>query len=123
MNDESASYQLPAWQVNVPEFGTVAKWVVGSIAAWIVLDAILDPADYYNYDLVEGRKVVYKGQTNCPERRLEEHVASGKLFTHMRLLGPPNKLSEARRLEVQAIGSYMRNHKGLRPKYNLTNHG
>jgi predicted GIY-YIG superfamily endonuclease len=39
--------------------------------------------DTYNYVLKQGRKIVYRGITNDPDRRLKEHENSGKRFSHM----------------------------------------
>jgi predicted GIY-YIG superfamily endonuclease len=39
--------------------------------------------DTYNYVLKRGRRIVYRGITNDPERRLNEHRKSSKRFTRM----------------------------------------
>lgn len=41
--------------------------------------------DTVTYDLMEGRKVVYKGTTNDPERREQEHRYEGKTFSGIRV--------------------------------------
>jgi len=51
--------------------------------------------DTYNYELKRGRRIVYRGITKNPNRRLGEHKRSGKRFTHMRVHSCPVTRSTA----------------------------
>ena len=77
----------------------------------------------YNYNLKVGRRVVYKGTTNNPERRFEEHVEDGKRFTHMQVIGRAKTSKGASKEETRQLRSYRKNHSGNNPKYNKTNNG
>ena len=79
--------------------------------------------EYYNYDLKEHGKVVYKGQTNNPYRRELEHARDGKNFTHMVIKGNAKTFQGSLRQQTKEIKSYIQSHGGKRPKYNQTNHG
>jgi len=70
-----------------------------------------------NYVLRDGRKIVYRGITNNPERRYKEHKKSGKRFTSMTT---SVKLSreKARKREKKRIKRYSKNHGGKTPRYN-----
>jgi len=69
------------------------------------------------YQLKDGREIVYHGVTNDPDSRYDEHVRSGKKFTHM-LCGPKRSRSRALKEERAIIERYQRSHGGKRPKYN-----
>ena len=72
--------------------------------------------DTYNYALRDGRKVVYYGVTNDPDRRLRQHVNSGKRFTSM-CLGIKVTKNTAEAREQRRITNYRyKNRKN--PRYN-----
>ncbi len=79
--------------------------------------------DCYNYDLKQGKKKVYSGITNDPERRLKEHDADGKKFSHMTVSGPAVKKETAKKREKEKLKAYRNGHNGKNPKYNKTKKG
>lgn len=81
------------------------------------------PRDHYNYELKDGPKVVYRGQTNDLFRREKEHSRDGKEFTHIRKIGKAKTEKGARKAEKASLSTYRKNHSGHNPKYNRTNHG
>jgi predicted GIY-YIG superfamily endonuclease len=74
--------------------------------------------DKYRYELRYGRKIVYFGTTNDPERRVFEHVDSGKRFTHMNVVGPAVTRDSALDWEDDKLDGYARTHRGYLPRYN-----
>ncbi len=74
--------------------------------------------DNYRYELRDGRKIVYFGITNDPQRRGYRHDNDGKRFTHMNILGPVVTKASAKRWEKERLTQYCRNHCGESPKYN-----
>lgn len=82
-----------------------------------------DIRDYFNYELKDGHKVVYRGQTNDLYRRTLEHARDGKIFTHIKKVGNAKTLAGSIKAERKALATYRKNHKGQNPKYNQTNHG
>jgi len=74
--------------------------------------------DTYIYQLKEGRKIVYVGITNNPNRRAIEHDNTGKEFTHVLLIRGPMSRERAEKLEKEYIQKYKRGHKGKPPRYN-----
>lgn len=76
----------------------------------------------YPYELKQGRKTVYKGITNDPERRAREHARAGKKFDTMSV-GRATWRSSAKRDEAERLSSYRSSHGGKNPKYNRTDHG
>jgi len=74
--------------------------------------------DYHRYELKQQRKVVYKGITNNPERREEEHKDGGKLFSNMKIIGPSVTKKTAEDWEEKSLQSYRDSHGGINPKYN-----
>lgn len=72
--------------------------------------------DTVNYTLRKGRKVVYKGITNNPERRAAEHKVEGKKFTSMTTSRRVSRSTAIKREKIQ-IKEFKRN-KGKVPKYN-----
>ena len=74
--------------------------------------------DHYRYKLNQGRKVVYYGITNDPERREDEHITEGKNFSNMKVVGPVVKRDTALNWEQEKIDNYKKNHRGRKPKYN-----
>lgn len=76
--------------------------------------------DYYNYELIRDRRIVYIGVTNDPVRRQVEHRAEGKVFDYLRLVGNRKTYEGARRTEAEALERYRRNHGGFNPIFNAT---
>lgn len=79
--------------------------------------------DTYNYNLKNGRKIVYKGTTNDPERRIDEHVEAGKKFTHMQIVGRAKTANGADKEETRQLKVYRKNNQGKNPKYNKKKNG
>ncbi len=75
------------------------------------------PRDTFRYELWQGSQRVQFGITNDPDRRCAEHVAAGKRFTAMEVVGPAVARASARSWERGNIGAYAQR-KGRRPKYN-----
>lgn len=79
--------------------------------------------DTYNYNLKVGRKIVYKGTTNDPDRRLDEHAEGGKKFTHMQVVGRAKTTKGADKEETRQLKTYRSNNNGKNPKYNKKKNG
>lgn len=71
------------------------------------------------YELKQGRKKVYIGISNDPERRAKEHARAGKKFTHMNVLTNKKTQSNAKKMERELIEKYGGT-KSKTPKYNKT---
>ena len=77
-----------------------------------------------NYDLKDGKKIVYRGTTKRPlEQRLAEHDADGKRFTHAVQVGPARSPNSAKEKEAQLLQTYRDSHGGKNPKYNKDSDG
>lgn len=81
------------------------------------------PLDTVTYDLKRDRRVVYRGTTNDPDRRENEHRAEGKQFD--RLVVTSRRMSEdgARKREADNLSTYRTGHGGKNPLYNDQNDG
>jgi len=79
--------------------------------------------DTYNYNLKQGKKIVYKGTTNDLEKREIEHKASGKKFASIQKVGRVKTEDSAKKEEANQLATYRKNHGGNNPKYNKTNNG
>ena len=79
--------------------------------------------DTFNYNLKQGRKVVYKGTTNDFERRAVKHEDEGKKFTHVQQVGRAKTDVGARKEEARQLAAYRRSNGGENPKYNKTKNG
>ena len=79
--------------------------------------------DTQTYELRQGRKVVYRGTTNNPERREKEHKNQGKTFTKMNLTSRKMTVDGAKRKEAEQLKAYRNNHQGKNPKYNKDTDG
>lgn len=79
--------------------------------------------DTYNYDLVRGQTVVYRGISNRPDLRVAQHAADGKDFDFLRIVGRAKTREGARAAEVEALKTYRRGHGGRNPLYNRRYHG
>ena len=75
------------------------------------------PRDTVTYELKQGRKVVYVGTTNNPERREAEHKSAGKKFTKMTLTSRKMTEAGAKKKESTRLETYRKN-QGKNPKYN-----
>jgi predicted GIY-YIG superfamily endonuclease len=81
------------------------------------------PRDTVTYDLKRGAKIVYRGSSNEPERREQEHRDEGKRFTHMTVTSRRMTEDGAKEKEADSLESYRRSHGGKNPQYNDTDHG
>jgi len=70
------------------------------------------------YELRDGRRVVYRGTTNNPERRAQEHKNQGKKFSNMNVTSRRMTEEGAKRKEAKQLKTYRSNHNGRNPKYN-----
>ena len=74
--------------------------------------------DTVTYSLNDGRRKVYIGTTDNPERRVSEHAAEGKRFTRMDVTSRRMTEEGAKRKEADQLAAYRRSHKGRNPQYN-----
>ena len=79
--------------------------------------------DTYTYELKVHHRVVYRGQTKDPDRRMKEHERDGKVFTHMLIKGKAKTEAGAKKAERRSLETYRENHGGRNPRYNQTDHG
>ncbi|MCK5680293.1 GIY-YIG nuclease family protein [bacterium] len=82
-----------------------------------------NPMDTVTYDLKKGNKVVYRGTTNDPERRMQEHVDAGKQFSGMNITSRKMTEEGAKKKEAATLKTYRQGHGGKNPKYNKDNDG
>ena len=75
------------------------------------------------YDLKQGRRVVYRGTTNNPERREKEHRDEGKQFDHLKVTSRRMTEGGATRKEAQNLETFRRGHSGENPTYNKERDG
>ena len=75
------------------------------------------------YDLIKDRKIVYRGTTNDPARREEEHQDAGKRFDSMRITSRRMTEEGAKRKEAENLDRYRRGHNGKNPRYNKDSDG
>ncbi len=81
------------------------------------------PRDTVTYELTQGRKVVYRGTTNDPERRFEEHKDDGKRFTRMTVTSRKMTEEGAKKKESESLETYRKGHGGSNPRYNKEDDG
>jgi len=74
--------------------------------------------NYHRYELKQKREIVYRGITNNPERREEEHKDEGKRFSNLKIIGPAVTKKAAENWEEKSLQSYRDSHGGENPKYN-----
>ena len=81
------------------------------------------PRDTVTYDLKKGREVVYRGATNNPERREQEHRDAGLAFD--RLVQTSRRMTPegAKGREEKSLETHRRGHGGRNPKYNQDDDG
>lgn len=82
------------------------------------------PRNSITYDLIgPNGAILYRGKSNDPERRLEEHERDGKIFNSLRVTSVKLTKDSALEREQQALETYQRNHGGKLPKYNKDANG
>ena len=79
--------------------------------------------DTMNYDLKDGKEIVYRGTTNDLERREKQHRKEGKKFTHLLQTSRRMTREGAKKKESEALEKYRRSHGGKNPKYNKDDDG
>lgn len=81
------------------------------------------PRDTVTYDLKKGREVVYRGTTNNPERREQEHRDAGLDFD--RLVKTSRRMTSdgAKKQEDKNLDTYRHGHGGRNPKHNQDDDG
>ena len=82
-----------------------------------------NPRDTVTYDLKKGRKVVYRGTTNNPERREQEHHDTGLDFNRLVETSRRMTVGSAKKREENNLETYRRGHGGRNPKYNQDDDG
>ena len=75
------------------------------------------------YELFNGNKKVYIGESNNVERRCAEHQEEGKQFTRVELVSRSMTKAGAQEREAQRLETYRRGHGGDNPRYNDTDEG
>ncbi len=81
------------------------------------------PMDTVTYDLKKGNKVVYRGTTNDPDRRVQEHADAGKKFDKVEITSRRMTEAGAKQKEAEALDRYRKGHGGKNPKYNKDSDG
>jgi predicted GIY-YIG superfamily endonuclease len=81
------------------------------------------PRDTVTYDLKQGRKVVYRGTTNDPEQRAQQHQNEGKKLAKLTVTSRKMTDEGAKQKEAEALEKYRGNHGGKNPKYNKDDDG
>lgn len=82
------------------------------------------PRDTITYELVNGRKVVYRGTTSQnPEQRAKQHQGEGKQFTNIRVTSRKMTEEGAKKKEEASLATYRQNHSGRNPRYNKNKTG
>jgi len=79
--------------------------------------------DTVTYDLKDGKKIVYRGTTNDPDRREREHSGEGKKFTKMTVTSRKMTEEGAKNKEADNLETYRKGHEGKNPKYNKDSDG
>lgn len=79
--------------------------------------------DTFTYDLKRGNKIVYRGITNDPERRIQQHRADGKNFDKMAITSRRMTEDGAKNKESEILKTYRHSHGGRNPKYNKDSDG
>ncbi len=79
--------------------------------------------DTVSYDLLKGNKILYRGTTNDPDRREQEHRDEGKRFSKMRITSRKITEEGAKKKEAESLERYRRGHGGKSPQYNKDSDG
>lgn len=73
----------------------------------------------YIYELLgKYGKVLYRGRSKTPKKRVTQHKREGKRFKAIRINPFPCSEKTAHKREKKSIKTYKRTHGGKRPKYN-----
>ncbi len=81
------------------------------------------PHDTVTYDLKRGNKVVYRGTTNDPDRRTQQHKDEGKTFGHMNVTSRKMTEEGAKKKETENLATFRKTHGGKNPIYNKDDDG
>ena len=76
------------------------------------------PRHTVTYDLKKGAKIVYRGTTNDPERREQEHRKQGKDFDRLDVTSRRMTDKGAKAKEAENLAKYRKGHEGRNPQYN-----
>ncbi len=79
--------------------------------------------DTVTYALFDGRRKVYIGSTNDPDRRIKEHAAEGKRLTRMEVTSRRMTEEGAHKKEGAQLATYRRTHGRKLPRYNKDEDG
>lgn len=79
--------------------------------------------DTVTYDLKRGRRVVYRGTTEDPEQREQQHRDEGKVFDRLLVTSRRMTTEGAKRKEEEGLEQYRRSHRGQNPRYNKDSDG
>lgn len=79
--------------------------------------------DTLTYDLKKGRKIVYRGTTNDPDRREREHRDAGLDFDQLVPTSRRMTPKGAKEREAANLDRYRRGHGGRNPRYNKDSDG
>ena len=79
--------------------------------------------DTVTYELKRGRKVVYRGTTNDPDRREAQHRSEGKKFDKLRKTSVKMTEQGAKKKEERELATYRGSHGGKNPIYNKDSDG
>lgn len=75
------------------------------------------------YDLKRGNEVVYRGTTNNPEKREEQHRSEGKRFDKLTVTSRKMTDEGAKNKESENLQTYRSGHGGKNPPYNKDDDG
>ena len=75
------------------------------------------------YDLKRGGNIVYRGTTDNPERRAQEHKDDGKRFSALKITSRKMTEDGAQKRESEALETYRKGHGGKNPLYNKDDDG
>ena len=81
------------------------------------------PKDTVTYDLKKDRKIVYRGTTNDPATREQQHRDSGKDFDRLNVTSRRMTEEGAKKKEEESLRGYRHSHQGRNPLYNRDNDG
>lgn len=81
------------------------------------------PRDTVTYDLKRGKKIVYRGTTNNPEQREQQHKQAGKQFDSLKVTSRKMTEEGAMNKETENLETYRKGHNGSNPLYNKDDDG
>ena len=82
-----------------------------------------NPRDTVTYDLKQGGKIVYRGTTDDPDRREQEHRDDGKRFSKLTVTSRKMTEDGAQKKESESLETYRQGHSGKNPLYNKDDDG